>query len=163
MGRRAGFFLGELAVVMLMMVVLIGFLLICIQKLQPVREAAVMVQTANNLKQLALALQNCDNTYRSMPPTCDKFGGMHFAAPVQVHLAPFCEEYDFYKAYIKANGKGEVTERVITAYLHEDDYTRVHAEGVVNFAANLRLLSDKGFKTAYEENELFRQLSTTAI
>jgi hypothetical protein len=150
--RRTGF-LGELAVVLIIMLMVIGFVLMCLQKLRPVREAAVMVQTANQLKQITLAVHVCSDVYRRLPPAYDKFGRMLLAAPAQVHVAPFCEQHDFYERYFAAEGKGEVTQLIVPTYLFPGDYSMANAgEGVQNLAANLRVFSDKGRNTAFDAN-----------
>jgi prepilin-type N-terminal cleavage/methylation domain-containing protein len=91
--KASGFTLIELLVVIAIIAILIGLLLPAVQK---VREAAARTQCTNNLKQMALATHNCQDTYKRLPPQAGTFGGA-FYAPLMFHLLPYIEQANVWK------------------------------------------------------------------
>jgi len=107
MRRWRGFTLIELLVVIAIIAVLIGLLVPAVQK---VREAANRAESLNNLRQIAIAIHNCNDTYKKLPSTLGCFPQGNLAdwnsndytpaqfGTMQYFLLPFLEQDNIFKA-----------------------------------------------------------------
>lgn len=95
----------ELLVVLAILAVLMALLLPAIQK---VREAAARAQSSNNLRQMALAIHQCQSDHGLLPPGFGYFpggpraptlgGGSSGYGNVFFHLLPFIEQNNLYRS-----------------------------------------------------------------
>jgi prepilin-type N-terminal cleavage/methylation domain-containing protein len=151
MRRWRGFTLIELLVVIAIIAILIALLVPAVQK---VREAAARTQSANNLKQISLALHNCNDAFKKIPATDGAFpqtwNGPNnvdwsgnttnphnwsqlkpaVRGPIFYYLLPYIEQNDIYKqnnADVTWNNPG--ANAVISTYIAPSDPT-VQAGGM---------------------------------
>jgi prepilin-type N-terminal cleavage/methylation domain-containing protein len=143
--RSRGFTLVELLVVIAIIAILISLLLPAVQK---VREAAARTQSLNNLKQMALALHNCNDVYHRLPPSAGKFPqvtGFQWTTPAQhgtlfYHILPFIEQQNLWKQTTGASWTSSQT--VVPIYMAPGDPTLPgngltwYNRGAISYASN---------------------------
>jgi prepilin-type N-terminal cleavage/methylation domain-containing protein len=101
--RRNAFTLIELIVVIAIIGVLVGLLLPAVQA---VRAAAARTQSANNLRQMGLAVNTASLNYNQLPPSLGLYPkGGTVNGTVFFHILPFMEEDNIYNN-IAAGGTG---------------------------------------------------------
>jgi prepilin-type N-terminal cleavage/methylation domain-containing protein len=140
---RSAFTLIELLVVIAIIAILIGLILPAVQK---VREAAARTQSANNLKQMGLALQNFAGTYDTqLPPSYGRFPAPSGPfGSLFCFLLPFIEEDNLFNQYnpgpsgVFAAGPTMAAIPVtVKTYVAPDDPTNpTAAPGLMSYASN---------------------------
>ena len=141
-----GFTLVELLVVVAIIAIVIALLMPAVQS---AREAARRIQCANNMKQIALALNNYHSQHRRIPPGfindyvegCDSstVGSAGYCVynppelPYLVHLFPFLEhtsiydQIDFSTTWFSGDWPEEVTATVLSVLTCPSDHAGIRA------------------------------------
>ena len=147
--QRYGFNAIELVVVTFVIFILIGLVLVFFRSPQKVRDGD-QAYSVNNLKTLALASINFNSLHKKLPPAYDQFKQMNFPVSVHVHLMPFVEQDRLYQTIVGTGGQRGTSE-IVPFFLFQIDTTNTKSgAGVQNFAANLRVFSDKGLETPFD-------------
>jgi hypothetical protein len=92
---RPALTLFQLLVLLALLAFVLGLLLPAVAR---IRSAAARAQSMNNLKQLALALHNCNDTYKQMPPIVGSFpGNTPSQGTLHFYLLPFIEQDNLFQ------------------------------------------------------------------
>jgi hypothetical protein len=141
---RAGFSRADLLVVTVLGLCLLGLLT---PALAGGREKAERKMTENRLKAVAIALHNCNDSYRRMPPAYGKALGFKSNATLHVYLMPFLEQVELFQQYLKQEGGDKRDKAVVGVFIAPLDRTNPKPPaGIDNFAANLRVFGNDKVK-----------------
>jgi hypothetical protein len=153
--KRLGFNAIELVVVVVIVFILLGLVLVVLKiQRNNSRIENGSAESMNKLKQLALACHNVNHFFKRLPPAFDQYGQMKFPASVHVHLLPYIEGDNLYKMLLEQKEDGELPNNAqFSPFISYRDYTQTKdGNGVQNYAANLRVFSDKGMATRFDDN-----------
>jgi prepilin-type N-terminal cleavage/methylation domain-containing protein len=145
---RAAFTLVELLVVIAIIGILVGLLLPAVQA---AREAARRMQCSNNLKQMALAVHNFENSYKRLPSSV-RPGGLT-ALPRTAGLTfllPYIEQATLYDKYDQARNWSDpinlpVTSKLIPTFVCPSSVDSERLDGLPEatpWVANLVAVTD---------------------
>jgi hypothetical protein len=120
--RRSAFTLFQLLILLALLMVLFALLLPAVAK---VRLAAARAQSANNLKQILLALHNYNDVHNVLPAGND---GNNFS--VAVHILPYIEQDNLYKSIdlkksVDDPANAAVRKTIVRTFLNPQDSVRM--------------------------------------
>jgi type II secretory pathway pseudopilin PulG len=116
---RSGFTLIELFVILAILLFFLGLLIPAVSR---VRSAAGNTQSANHLKQLALALHSVNDAYRALPPVVGSFpNNAKTNGTLFFFILPFIEQDNLFKQAEGQVWKNGTYGQVIPTYLNPED------------------------------------------
>jgi prepilin-type N-terminal cleavage/methylation domain-containing protein len=133
--RARGFTLIELLVVIAIIAILIGLLVPAVQK---VREAANKSTSSNNLRQIGIAVHNCNDSHANqLPPLRGRFSGSTTTnRTIFFWLLPFIEQTALYNQFASTTSTAYSTAMVIKTYHCPGDASLLAAQAGCSYAAN---------------------------
>lgn len=150
--KRAGLSRVDVTLAVVLVVMVFSLLVVALNGLRRSSDFGdTALQTRNYLKQLALACHSYQDSFKRLPPAFDK-QDLAFAASVHVYLLPFIEQDNLFKMMRAAGSTAPGDGVHVWTFLSPMDPSPHDSEGVQNFAANLRVFSDKGLKTPWDWN-----------
>lgn len=155
--KRSGHSRTDMVVLMVVGGTVISLLVIALARVRRHQER-IPYHDGNHLKDIALASHMFNDEFKRLPPAFDQFEPRKFAFPasVHVHLLPFLENDPVYEVYrnnpdqFKLSGAPIINVYVTSADPSPRRGTAEDYMGVQNFAANLRVFSDKGRNTTFD-------------
>ncbi len=111
------------------------------------RQQAARETTTNNLKALAIALHNYNDSFKRLPPAYGKMHEFKTDATLHVYLLPFVEQNTLFKQYREQGGGGERDRAVVKYFVSPLDRSNPDPPaGIQNFAGNLLVFGTKAQK-----------------